>query len=213
MLQQLDKVLAVAAAEQGKVEQARKVLATLRTSEERVTLLAQLATGAAAKGDKKLALKLLEEASGMVNQRAKDAKQLGAQLVVAHAYAGIDPSRSFEILEPVVDQLNELLNAAILVSGFYTEGMVKDDELMIGSTWMLLGPASAQFFQYFDDVSTLARADFERTRDLVDKFQRGELRVMMRLLLAQNILAPQSNGITSNGRMLGVMMNTPRVVD
>ncbi|HEX8921698.1 MAG TPA: hypothetical protein VF766_09485, partial [Pyrinomonadaceae bacterium] len=43
LLSELDEMAAVKAAEQGKIEQTRKMLANLRTNEERVMLLAQLA--------------------------------------------------------------------------------------------------------------------------------------------------------------------------
>jgi hypothetical protein len=188
MLNQVDEAAAVKAAEQGKVEQTRKMLATLRTNEERMMVLAQLATGAAAKGEKKIALQLLDEARGMMSGRAKNFKQLGAQLAVARAYASIDASRSLAMLEPVVDQLNELLAAAVVLGGFITDEIVKDDEVMIGPLLMISGEFLAN---YLEDVNTLARADFERTRALADRFQRDEVRIIARMLIAQSILAPQ----------------------
>lgn len=209
MLEQLEKSEAVMAAEQGKIEQARKSLASLRTNEDRVALLTQLAMGAAAKGDKKTALKLLEEASGMVSQRAKNIYQLGAQLMLAHAYASLDPSRSFAILEPVVDQLNELLNAATVLGGFFIEELVKDDEIMLGPISTFLNFSSNETAQYFADLAVLARPDFDRTKALVDKFERGEIRIMMRLLLAQSILAPQQKGAASSNQIGGLILGGP----
>jgi hypothetical protein len=193
MLAQLDQVSAAAVAEQGKVEQTRKALATLRTNEERAMLLTQLASGAAAKGQKKIALQLLEEARAMLGQRAKNINQLGALLMIARAYAQLDPSRSLAILEPIVDQLNELLGAATVLGGFFVEELVRDDEIMLGplSMFFSMGMASNVLLQqYIGDINTLARADFDRTKALVDRFQRDEIRTMMRLMLAQSILFP-----------------------
>lgn len=192
MLAQIDQLAAAAAAEQGKVEQTRKMLATLRTNEERVMLLTQLASGAAAKGEKKIALQLLEEARAMVSQRAKNINQLGAQLMVARVYAQLDPARSLTILEPIVDQLNELLGAATVLGGFFTEELVIDDEILLGPILQFFNLTSNDFLQqYMGDISALARADFDRTKSLVDKFQRDEIRTIMRLLLTQSILSPQ----------------------
>jgi hypothetical protein len=200
MLAQLDKVAASTAAQQGKVEQTRKMLATLHTNEERVMLLAQLASGAAAKGQKKIALQLLEEARGMLGQRAKNINQLGAQLMVARAYAQLDPSRSLAILEPIVDQLNELLGAATVLGGFFVEELVRDDEIMLGPLSMFFGAASNVLLQqYVVDITTLARADFDRTKALVDRFQRDEIRTMARLMLAQGILFPPSPAPVASG--------------
>ncbi|MBA2731846.1 MAG: hypothetical protein H0U54_03020 [Acidobacteria bacterium] len=189
MLAQLDEMAAIKAAEQGKIEQTRKHLATLRTNEERMMVLAQLATGAAAKGDKKVALQLLDEARGMIGGRAKNFTQLGAQLSVARAYAHLDASRSLAILEPVVDQLNELLAAAVVLGGFITEEFVRDDEITMEPLTMisneLIGSVST-------DINALARADFDRTKALADRFLRDEIRIIARLLLAQSILSPQT---------------------
>jgi hypothetical protein len=212
MLAQLDQVSIAAAAEQGKVEQTRKMLATLRTNEERVMLLTQLASGAAAKGQKKIALQLLDEARGMLGQRAKNINQLGAQLMVARAYAQLDPSRSLAILEPIVDQLNELLGAATILGGFFVEELVRDDEIMLGPLSMFFSMASTDLLQqYIGDVNTLARADFERTKALVDRFQRDEIRTMMRLMLAQSILFPPSAKPSDSGLAITPMINVPDV--
>jgi hypothetical protein len=188
MLAHLDELSAYKAAEQGKIEQTRKMLAALRTNEERIILLAQLATGAAAKGEKKIALQLLDEARGMMPSRAKNFTQLGAQLAVARAYAPLDAARSLSILEPVVDQLNELLAAAVVLGGFITEEIILDDEIMMEPLAMI---SNEIFARYLGDLSALSRADFERTRALADRFQRDEIRIFARLLVAQSILAAQ----------------------
>jgi hypothetical protein len=210
MLAQLDQVSVAAAAEQGKVEQTRKMLATLRTNEERVMLLTQLASGAAAKGQKKIALQLLDEARGMLGQRAKNINQLGAQLMIARAYAQLDPSRSLAILEPIVDQLNELLGAATVLGGFFVEELVRDDEIMLGPLSVFFNMASSDLLQqYIGDVNALARADFERTKALVDRFQRDEIRTMMRLMLVQSILFPPTQAPSPGGVVVTPMMGVP----
>jgi hypothetical protein len=118
--------------------------------------------------------------------------QLGAQLMVARVYAQLDPARSLTILEPIVDQLNELLGAATVLGGFFVEELVRDDEIMLGPISQLFSMASNDFLQhYVGDINALARADFDRTKALLDKFQRDEIRTLMRLLLAQSILSPQ----------------------
>lgn len=202
LLEQLDQMAVVTAAEQGKIEQTRKMLATLRTNEERAMLLAQLAAGAAQKGEKKIALQLLDEARGMISGKAKNIKQLGAQLMIARAYATLEPTRSLEILEPVVDQVNELLGAAIVLGGFFTEEFIRDDEVMLEPIAMV----TAEFFnQYVGDITALARADFERTKGLANKFQRDEIRIMAQLLIAQSILSSEKSKTLETFRAIEVM--------
>ncbi len=187
-LAELDEAAAYAAARQGNLEQARKLVATLRTSEERVLALVQLAEGASAKGDRGFALALLDEAREMSSARAKNVKQLLAQLAVARAYGPLDASRSLAILEPAVDQLNELLAAGVVLGGFFAEELVQDDEIMMEP---LTAVSNELFNSYMGDFSALARADFERTRELADRFQRPEIRTIARLLVAQSVLSPK----------------------
>jgi hypothetical protein len=190
MLAELDGQAAFSAAQQGNLEQARKLIATLRTNEERVLALVQLAEGATAKGDKGLGLALLDEAREMSSARAKNVKQLMAQLAVARAYGPLDASRSLAILEPAVDQLNELLAAGVVLGGFFAEELVQDDEIMMEP---LTSVSNEIFNTYIGDLSTLARADFERTRALADRFQRPEIRSIARLLVAHSVLTPKQS--------------------
>jgi hypothetical protein len=186
MLAELDEEGAFLAAQQGNVEQARKLVTALRTNEERVLAFVQLAEGATRKGDRGLALALLDEAREISSARAKNAKQFLAQLAVARAYAPLDASRSLAILEPAVDQLNELLAAGVVLGSFFAEELVQDDEIMMEP---LTAVSNEIFNTYMGDVGALARSDFERTRALADRFQRPEIRTIARLLVAQSVLA------------------------
>lgn len=59
------------------------------------------------------------------------------------------------------------------------------------------GRNSSELIKYGRGVVALANADFNRTKALADRFQRNELRLMARLLIAQSILrslvAPRTN--------------------
>lgn len=44
--------------------------------------------------------------------------------------------------------------------------------------------------QYNKELSALLSTDFERTKAVADRFQRNELRILARLLIARNVLAP-----------------------
>jgi hypothetical protein len=185
-LSQLDQEASLSAAEQGKMEQVRKLLANLRTNEERAITLAQIATTLLAKGEKKLARQLLEEAQGFVNYRAKNITQLGAQLMVVQAYAKLNPERSLTMLEPIVDQLNELLAAAVTLGGFILDQEVmRDDEIRMEVFTGVLPFATGYFMP---DLRSLAVSDFDRTRALAERFQRDEIRMMARLLVVQSVL-------------------------
>ncbi len=187
MLAELDRVVLTASASQGNMDETRKYLARASTNEERIAALAQLATAVAQKGDKKIALQLLEEARTLSSGRARYSRQLFAQLQITRAYAAVDPPQSFAILEPTIDQLNELIAAGILLGEFFgEEEVVRDDELVIQPMFQIVEGFQQQFGK---DLNLLARSNFTRTKDAAEKFQRYEVRLLARLLVAQSVLA------------------------
>jgi hypothetical protein len=192
MLAELERQILKRAAEKGKLDEARQLAAQASTNEERVRILTQMASGIGAKGDKKVALQLLEEARSLTSGRARNVKQLTAQLMVAQAYAALDPARSLMTLESLMDQINELLNAALLLGGFFGgEEIVKDEELLMQPVTSLTGTFGGQ---HVPDLGALAYADFERTKSIADSFQRDEVRLIARLLIAQSVLADRPTG-------------------
>lgn len=188
MLAELDNQALSASASQGNMEETRKYLARAKTDEERIGALTQLAMAVAQKGDKKIALQLLEEARTLSPGRARYSRQFFAQLQIARAYTAVDPAQSFAILEPSIDQLNELIAAGILLGEFFgEEDIVRDDELVIQPLFQMVDGFQQQFGK---DLNLLARSNFTRTRDAAEKFQRSEVRLLARLLVAQSVLAP-----------------------
>jgi hypothetical protein len=199
LLSQIDQQASLSAAEQGKMEQVRKSLANLRTNEERVVALTQIATMLAAKGEQKIARQLFEEAQSLVNYRARNVTQLGAQLMVVQAYARLNPERSLTMLEPIVDQLNELLAAAVTLGSFILdEEVMRDEEIRIEVFTTMLPFVSQRFVP---DLRTLASFDFDRTRALAERFQRDEVRMMARLLVVQSVLGEEAAPGNPNRRM------------
>jgi hypothetical protein len=51
------------------------------------------------------------------------------------------------------------------------------------------------FAQYGKELGALARADFTRTKQVADRFQRTEVRLMARLMIAQSILSDRLGAV------------------
>ncbi|MFN2456266.1 MAG: hypothetical protein ABR577_18860 [Pyrinomonadaceae bacterium] len=183
MMDNLDRQIMWRDAQQGKFERAQQTLAKLRP-EERAGMLVQFANTLAAKGDKKLAAQLLQEAQALIGNRAENYQQMGTQLQIAGAYATIEPARSFEIIAPVIDQINELTVAAVAFNGF-ENAYFKDGELLLQGQSQLSNTIQSCEQQ----LGALAEADFDAAKSTADKFQRSEARIMARLLIAQSILS------------------------
>ncbi len=186
-LAELDRQALASAVEKGKIEDARQTLTRVRSNDARAMALAALAINAKEKGQQKLAQQLLDESRGAINPRPRNLAQLAAQFQVARAAALVDPAHSFVLIEPMVDQLNELVNAAAVLGGFIAPEFMREDEAMMSFASKPIAMLSAQ---YNKELSALLSTDFERTKAVADRFQRNELRILARLLIARNLLAP-----------------------
>lgn len=207
VLQQIDVQLMAKTVEATNLNEFRQKLANLRTDDERIDLLLQLAAQAqwavgdqkpaiAAKGDPKLALQFLAEAQRLTTRRSTNYEQFEQQLRVARALAELDPARSFEVLDPGISHLNELLAAAALLSGFEVS-VFQDGELPLegGSR---LGNMVARYGQV---LATLAKKDFARAETLANRFQLVEPRLMSQLAIVRNVIgAPEGAPINRGPR-------------
>ncbi|MEN3326875.1 MAG: hypothetical protein V7638_1682 [Acidobacteriota bacterium] len=169
-------------ADGARIDEIRQSVSRLQTDNEKLDLLVQIA-GDTQKTNPKLAVQVLEDARQIVTRRATSYQQFEQQLKVAHAFATIDPARSFEVLEPGISQLNELLQAASVLSGFEIS-MFRDGEMSIQGGNGL----TATLTRYGQELAVLARSDFERSDTLAGRFQFAEPRIMTRLAIVQGLL-------------------------
>jgi hypothetical protein len=184
-------------------EEIRQAVARLRTDNEKISLLLQ-AAGDAQKTNPKLALQLLEEARQMTNRRAATYEHFDQQLRVARAFVTVDPARSFEVLDPGISQLNELLAAAAVLSGFEIN-MFRDGEMSIQDGNGL----TAYVNRFGQELAVLARIDFERSETLANRFQFTEPRIMTRLSIVQGLLDAKPLGPTRTSVITRETVNFP----
>lgn len=156
-----------------------------RPSEERFAEIIGRARAAAERGDKTVALQLLDEAGVMarVFTRARNYDRLNSQSEVALAYLGVDPDKGFDIFESLIAQLNELAAAAVGADGFLTDSdgtLARREELLLREV-----QAFVARHHHAERLHLFARANFARTLNAVDKLHRPEVRVMARLLIAR----------------------------
>jgi hypothetical protein len=183
MAMNLDRQSVYRASEQQKLAEAHALLSRLPSMEERVSMLCQLAASTAAKGDKATAIELLGEAQGLVGDRALSYPQLEAHIQIANAFEELDMSKSAAIAEGVIDKLNELSTAALVLNGFDTQ-YFRGGEFVIngGNPLNNVAQESAQ------KLGSLSRKDYDRARLGAERFQRPEMRVMGLLQIAQSLL-------------------------
>ena len=168
--------------EGGRLDEIRQSIARLQSDEQKLDMLVQLANEVE-KTNAKLAGQLLEEARQLTNRRATSYGHFEQQLKVAHAFATIDPARSFEVLDPAISQLNELLSAASVLNGFEVN-IFRDGELSLQGGNGLSGMLN----RFGEELGFLAVQDLERAETLAGRFQLAEPRIMARLAIVQGLV-------------------------
>lgn len=169
-------------AEVSTIEEVRRMVSALPNDEQRIDLLLQLANSAQP-NNSALAVQLLNEARLLTNKRANSYQQLDQQLKVADAFRDVEADRSFEILEPGIMQLNELLTAAATLSGFEVNVFREGELPFQGGNGL-----SAMVSRYGQRLGSLATKDLERAQNLANRFQLAEPRIVARLAIVRGLL-------------------------
>ncbi|HEV7680966.1 MAG TPA: hypothetical protein VGO68_02505, partial [Pyrinomonadaceae bacterium] len=96
-----------------------------------------------------------------------------------------DAKRAFEVVEPLLDQFNEMSAAALVLDGFGEE-IFQDGELQLAET-SGLGKVGTQLIEV---LGTLSRLNFDRAKAGADRLARQEIQILAYLTIAQRALIP-----------------------
>lgn len=133
------------------------------------------------------ALALLEQARIMVGSpaRAENQEQMSALLEIGRAFSRYDSKRAFEVVDPILDQFNEMTAAAQVLNGFGQQ-YYQDGELNMQNGNSLAGTAA----QLIATLGTLSMSNFERAKAAADRVERPEVRIGAYLAIAQQAISP-----------------------
>lgn len=134
--------------------------------------------------DRNAALKLLNQASGIVDTMTPGKKQTESRLMLAVLYCYEKSDRGFAIMESVVPKLNELVDTAAKLDGYDTN-YLRDGEWNMSAN----GSVGELLTNLSNAAPNFAWFDFDRAVSLSSQFERPEIRMMAHLKLAQGILA------------------------
>lgn len=161
----------------------QNVLNTLTQVEEKLSFLANMANRAGAK-NRAAALKLLDQANGIVESMKPGKEQMESQLGLALFYCTEKSDRGLAMMESLVPKLNELIDAAAKLDGFDTH-YLRDGEWNMSAN----GPLGEMLTYMSENAAYYAWTDFDRAVSLAAQFERTEIRMMAQTKLAQSILA------------------------
>ena len=170
----------------GKIEEALKNISAMRTPSERAGQLVQLAAQIGPGQKRSTALSLLEQARGLLpsSPQAADQEQMGALLAIARAFSPYDSKRSFEIIDPLIEQFNELCTAARTLEGFGLQSF-DNDELDMENE----GTMAVLTQQMSDVLGSLALINFDRAKAASDKVRLPEVRLHIYLQIAEQTIS------------------------
>jgi len=192
VLNRLERQAAQNEAGLGHMEEALKHVAKIESPPDRAQLISELASRIGSGQKRAQALFLLETARSMLGTSILGENQthMYALINLAGALSRYDSKRGFEILDPLVDQFNDLSNAARILNGFGPQYFVNGElSMQNGNSLATIGyPLSSA-------LGTLSLTDFDRAKSMADRLVLPEVRLYVYLGIAQQALVP--NGVYS----------------
>lgn len=166
-----------------KLEEVQRVLGTIPQIQDQLALLLNVANQIGA-NDQKKALKLLNQANGIVDNMKPGKEQTQGQMALAVMYCSVKSDRGLAIMESLLPKINELVAAAVKLDG-YDHRYLRDGE------WNMSGEGGVGelLTGLVQNAGYFAWCDFDRAVSIAAQFERPELRLMAQLKLAQGILA------------------------
>jgi hypothetical protein len=134
---------------------------------------------------KSLAVQYLEQARSLVTMsaRAEDGDQMQTLLAISRALAPHDVNRAFQIVEPLIEQFNEITAAAVTMNGFGQQ-YYSDGEINTSNE----NPVANGANQLSDTLATLAMFDFDRAKRDAEGINRPDARIRVFLMIAERTL-------------------------
>lgn len=187
-------------AKDGKLDDAKKLIGNLSKKKTQIQKLVALATDFHKKDtekDRETAVNLMKDAKRLANEFPEDEDELNDLMEIVKGYAVVDPDEAFRIFDPIVDQINDFVQATAILSKYNKRNRTfKKGELLMkvnGYSWdgLLL-------FRYINQIQMLGKADLNRMSTFSDKFQRSDARTIVKLFVAQGFLQ-EKKGETNDG--------------
>lgn len=170
---------------EGKLEEAKASIATLSTRRTQLQRLVQLAITHHRKKtekDTEVATELMTEARALTSHFPEDEDELADYMEIVRGYSVVEPDTAFRMIEPMMDQFNDMIQAGAVLSRFNKRDRTfKKGEMVMNVN----GATGLMPFRYVNHYQSLARADLDRMNMLADRFQRSDARTLLKLLIIQ----------------------------
>lgn len=194
------------AARDGKLEDAKKLIGNLSQKRTQIQQLVALAIEFNKKGTKEnteTAVNLMKDAKALANEYPEDEDELNDLMEIVKGYAVINPDEAFRIFDPIVDQINDFVQATAILSKYNKRNQdFKKGELVMkvnGNSYNGL-----LLFRYTNQIQMLGKADLSRMNLFANKFARTDARTIVKLFVAQGFLKEdgKADSNVNSGQMI-----------
>jgi hypothetical protein len=180
-------------AKDGKLDEAKKLIGNLSKKKTQIQKLVALANEFHKKGgekDRETAVGLMKDAKALANEYPEDEDELNDLMEIVRGYATINPDEAFRIFDPIVDQINDFVQASAILSKYNkrNRNFKKGELLMRVNGYSFDG---LMLFRYINQIQLLGKADLNRMSSFSNKFQRNDARTIVKLFVAQGFLAEE----------------------
>ncbi len=177
-------------AKEGKLDEAKKLIGNLGKKRNQIQQLVSLAKDFHKKNTEKdleVAANLMKDAKALTNEIPEDEDDLNNLMEVVKGYATVNPNEAFRLFDPIVDQINEIVQATAVLSKYNKQNEnFKKGELIMqfnSNAW-----DSLLLYRYIEQIQLLGKADLNRMSSFSDKFTRNDTRTIVKLFVAQGFL-------------------------
>ena len=173
----------------GNSEEALRVIRSMPSPKSQSLMIAQIAAQIGAGLKRSVVLSLLEQARSIlgVSSKAKSPEEMAALLELGKAFAKYDSYRATEIIQPLLDQFNDL-DAAFNIIRTFAQPDGSNEAYYPGMDFVTnVGQ------QLPSAIGQVALKDFDRAKSLADRINAPELRISMYIEMVRTTFPTTAN--------------------
>ncbi|CAN5578086.1 hypothetical protein BH10ACI1_BH10ACI1_08640 [soil metagenome] len=185
MVEYFEEYMPKSMAKIGNVKELRGYLKKESDNSKKIELLSLAADAVSTQNDKNDLAELLKESKVTIPKQYKNVTEFKLMMNYAKILSAISPAQSFEYLESLLNNVNEIINSAAVVAEFSEHESQESGEFRFTKMQEQIAKNSPLSIGM---IKKLAHFDFERTKKLADKFARPEVRLFIKWHIANSLL-------------------------
>jgi len=184
-LRNLDRQGMYNAISAGKLDDALRSLSDFRPANERAQMLIQFVNRIGQGIKKPAAITYLDQVRNMLgaSARAEDQQQMSALFGLARAFSRYDSNRAFGVVEPLIDQFNDMAASASVLNGF-GQKYYEDGDVIVDNG----NPVGNAGNELANTLGGLALTDFERAKTAADQIRPADIRIGAYMAIAEQAI-------------------------